>query len=295
MAQGKKITKLHENRPQKVMPKDEWIIVENTHTAIIEQSLYDHVQDILTQRNEIYQSRIGKYDYFGKSENIFKGLVVCGSCGYSMTRYKNVYNKGKSIVYTFICPHHAMHLNNGCNNSGGLHEETLKEIVYDIIHAHMALLMKAEEIINKVCKSSSYQERRTALSQKIDAVQKRQKKIASLRMALFEKYVQGVVDKASFEHISTSYDTEEKNLDAELSSLNNELISAEHTVKDNKWYAAYAKFRDKKELSRLMLTELIEKIDIDSDKSVRVTLRYQDEMKRIFSLVETAEGGNENV
>lgn len=39
-----------------------------------------------------------------------------------------------------------------------------------------------------------------------------------------------------------------------------------------------------------MLTELVEKIYIDSDKSVRVMLKYQDEMKKLFSLAQ--EGGN---
>ena len=66
----------------------------------------------------------------------------------------------------------------------------------------------------------------------------------------------------------------------------------EHTAKDNKWYAAYGKFRDRKELSRLMLTELIEKIYIDSDKSVRVMLKYQDEMKKLFRLAQEGENAD---
>lgn len=75
--------------------------------------------------------------------------------------------------------------------------------------------------------------------------------------------------------------------------MNSELSALpEHTAKDNKWYAAYYKFRDRKELSRLMLTELVEKIYIDGDKSVRVMLKYQDEMKKLFNLAQEGETVN---
>ena len=75
MVQGKKITKLHENQPQKRMSPSEWITVENTHPAIIEQTQFDRVQTLLAEKKTEYHDRLGKYDYFGKSENIFKGLV----------------------------------------------------------------------------------------------------------------------------------------------------------------------------------------------------------------------------
>ena len=60
MAQGKKITKLHAGQKQKTMPSSEWIIVPNTHEAIIEQELFDAVQAILKAKHEEYHSRLGK-------------------------------------------------------------------------------------------------------------------------------------------------------------------------------------------------------------------------------------------
>lgn len=107
MAQGKKITKLHAGQKQKTMPSSEWIIVPNTHEAIIEQELFDAVQAILKAKHEEYHSRLGKYAHFD-IENIFEGLVACACCQHNMTRYKSVYNKGRTVAYHFICPRHAM-------------------------------------------------------------------------------------------------------------------------------------------------------------------------------------------
>lgn len=292
MVQGKKITKLHENQPQKRMSPDDWIIVENTHPAIIEQTQFDRVQTLLAEKKTEYHDRLGKYDYLGKTENIFKGLVACGSCNRNMVRYKEVYNKGRNIEYLFICPQHAMHPTD-CPNAGGLREDKLTAIVYDLLRSQMELLVKAEAIIERVSKSAGFRERRTELAEKIAAAEERQKKIKSNRMTLFENYINQIVSKSDFEYFTASYDTEEQNLTAELVVLNSELaVLPEHTAKDNKWYAAYYKFRDRKELSRLMLTELVEKIYIDGDKSVRVMLKYQDEMKKLFHLAQEGENVN---
>ncbi len=292
MVQGKKITKLHENQPQKRMSPSEWITVENTHPAIIEQTQFDRVQTLLAEKKTEYHDRLGKYDYFGKSENIFKGLVVCGSCGRNMVRYKEVYNKGRNVAYLFICPLHSMHPDE-CTNSGGLREETLKEIVFDVLRSQMGLLADAEEIIRRVSRSSGLRERRTELAERIAAAEERQRKIKANRMTLFENYISQIVSRTDFEYFTASYDTEEQNLTAELTVMNGKLAALpEHTAKDNKWYAAYGKFRDRKELSRLMLTELIEKIYIDSDKSVRVMLKYQDEMKKLFRLAQEGENAD---
>lgn len=137
MVQGKKITKLHAGQKQKIMPPSEWIIVPNTHEAIIEQELFDAVQAILKVKHEEYHSRLGKYAHFD-SENIFEGLVVCACCQHNMTRYKSVYNKGRTVAYHFICPRHAMLLDAGCPNTGGLRENDLKAAVYEEIgRAHV--------------------------------------------------------------------------------------------------------------------------------------------------------------
>ena len=52
--------------------------------------------------------------------------------------------------------------------------------------------------------------------------------------------------------------------------------------KQNKWFSAFAKFRDEKELTREMLLALVEKIYVNEDKQVHIVLNYQDEMKKLF-------------
>lgn len=282
MVQGKKITKLHAGQKQKIMPPSEWIIVPNTHEAIIEQELFDAVQAILKTKHEEYHSRLGKYAHFD-SENIFEGLVVCACCQHNMTRYKSVYNKGRTVAYHFICPRHAMLLDAGCPNVGGLRENDLKAAVYEVLRFQMAMLTDAEAVIQRVSRSSAARSRRTALDNEIVSVQGRLKKLDSLRQTLFESCVDGIVTQADYLFGKSRYEEEARQLEGRLQNIQAEKYALpEANPKQNKWFAAFTKFRDEKELSREMLLALVEKIYVNEDKQVHIVLNYQDEMKKLF-------------
>lgn len=282
MVQGKKITKLHAGQKQKIMPPSEWIIVPNTHEAIIEQELFDAVQAILKTKHEEYHSHLGKYAHFD-SENIFEGLVVCACCQHNMTRYKSVYNKGRTVAYHFICPRHAMLLDAGCPNAGGLRENDLKAAVYEVLRFQMAMLTDAEAVIQRVSRSSAARSRRTALDNEIVSVQGRLKKLDSLRQTLFESCVDGIVTQADYLFGKSRYEEEARQLEGRLQNIQAEKYALpEVSPKQNKWFAAFAKFRDEKELTREMLLALVEKIYVNEDKQVHIVLNYQDEMKKSF-------------
>ena len=282
MVQGKKITKLHAGQKQKIMPPSEWIIVPNTHEAIIEQELFDAVQAILKAKHEEYHSRLGKYAHFD-SENIFEGLVVCACCQHNMTRYKSVYNKGRTVAYHFICPRHAMLLDAGCPNAGGLRENDLKAAVYEVLRLQMAMLTDAEAVIQRVSRSSAARSRRTALDNEVISVQGRLKKLDTLRQTLFESYVDGIVTQADYLFGKSRYEDEARQLEGRLQDLQVEKDALpEASPKQNKWFSAFAKFRDEKELTREMLLALVEKIYVNEDKQVHIVLNYQDEMKKLF-------------
>ncbi len=287
MVQGKKITKLYENQRQKIVPQADWIIVENTHEPIIGRELYETVQKIIRQKKDEYHGRLGKYDYFEKTENIFMGLVICGSCGHKMIRYKEVYNKGRQMLHQFICPNYAMHLTAACQNSGGIREEKLTAIVYDVLRSQMDLLADTEQIIKRVTKSAGYRERRTAIFNEITNVEARQKKLKTLRQSLFESYVQSVIPEADYLFATDKYDSEHKYLSHRLEELTIEKSKLlENAPEENKWYMAFRKFKEESVLSREMLVALTQKIVVNNDKEVVVILRYQDEMKAIFQSAE---------
>lgn len=69
--------KTKENRPR---PKEEWIVVENTHEPIISRELWERAQEMLRERSRPFASgQIG----------LFAGKAVCAGCGRALRSSKS--------------------------------------------------------------------------------------------------------------------------------------------------------------------------------------------------------------
>ena len=92
MVQGTKHQRMRSK--QKKMPKEDWIIVENTHEPIIDKETWEKAQSLLKKRTRELDLETNK--------NIFAGFVKCGDCGRAMT--KNMWRRADgSKTYSLYC------------------------------------------------------------------------------------------------------------------------------------------------------------------------------------------------
>lgn len=92
MVQGTKHQRMRSK--QKKMPKEKWIIVENTHEPIIDKETWEKAQSLLQKRTRELDLETNK--------NIFAGFVKCGDCGRAMT--KNMWRRADgSKTYSLYC------------------------------------------------------------------------------------------------------------------------------------------------------------------------------------------------
>jgi len=98
MANHKAEVKNYKTKARRAVPKEEWIIVENTHEPIISKDIFDHVQAILSVK-----ARPRRYEF----DNILKGLVFCGECGHPMSQATKTNKSGKR--YLLRCTNHFAH------------------------------------------------------------------------------------------------------------------------------------------------------------------------------------------
>lgn len=93
MVQHKDIKISYKDKKKRRLPKEQWIIVDNTHEPIIDQEIFDRVQAI----QKIKRKSVN-IEY---SDNIFAGILFCADCKYAMNRAYAKENKKGSIGY--IC------------------------------------------------------------------------------------------------------------------------------------------------------------------------------------------------
>lgn len=287
MVQGKRVKKLFENIPHLYhQSSKDWIIVKNTHPAIISEEQFIHVQNMVLERHSARKSNSEIYNLLGKTANIFKRMIICDSCRHNMARRSRLNSERTSVRYEFICYSRSKNTS-ACSNFGYIREEIISDIVYQVIRSDMELLSEAENIIGRFSKTDSSNKQCTLYAKRIAELEGELKKTSNLRKVLFEDYVQGTINQNDFTYMNPVYESKEQKLTTELEQLKIDYSSVkEHSVKDNKWYTAFRRFKDEKMLSRDMLTALVDKVYINNDKSVQVILKYRDEMKKLFAYKE---------
>lgn len=121
----RKRSKSYKDKRQIINPKEDWLIFKNTHQAIIDQETFDIVQKMRSHNrsNQRYKNRAGH-------ENLFAGLVFCGTCGrkhYFCPQEKNGLNHDH-----YKCSGYRKPID-GCENPHYIQKFALIEIVSEKI------------------------------------------------------------------------------------------------------------------------------------------------------------------
>jgi len=132
----------------KRLPKDQWIIVENCHEAIISQENFDKIQIIISKRNLVPVAQRAD-----KAE--FTGILKCACCGHTMQVQKK--KDGKSIIKG--CSYIVGDKGDKCINRGGALEPVKNEI-------KKAVLKYREDVVNFL-KNDNYSDDVEKITKKI--------------------------------------------------------------------------------------------------------------------------------
>ena len=251
-------TKSYKDKRKVDNPKEGWLVFKNTHEAIIDQEMFDIVQKMRSHKrsNQRYKNRAGH-------ENLFAGLVFCGTCGrkhYFCPQEKNGLNHDH-----YKCSGYRKPID-GCENPHYIQKSALIEIVSDklrqtIQEAHFdqeAFLKKLEQ--QNRAQFSKDNKRQQLQLQKDEH---RSKGIDSIIQKLYEDNLLGKISDERFVKLSRSYEEEQKQLQTSISDLTEKLTKQqEDSLNISKFMARISKYTKLPELTVEIVNELIDKIVI---------------------------------
>jgi len=82
-------------------PKDEWIIVENAHEAIISEELFDIAQEILDSNKDKSEFKITRHDMKRDPINKYKGVIFDANTNLLLSRKGEKSNKKNAKFYYY--------------------------------------------------------------------------------------------------------------------------------------------------------------------------------------------------
>ncbi|WP_347102684.1 recombinase family protein [Streptococcus anginosus] len=239
-------------------PKEDWLIFKNTHEAIIDQETFDIVQKMRNHKrsNQRYKNRAGH-------ENLFAGLVFCGTCGrkhYFCPQEKNRLNHDH-----YKCSGYRKPID-GCENPHYIQKSALIEIVSDklrqTIHEYQ---LDQEAFLKKLEQQSQAQFSKDNKRQQLQ-LQKdehRFNEIDRIIQQLYEDNLLGKISDERFVKLSRSYEEEQCQLQTSISDLTEKLAKQqEDSLNISKFMTRISKYTKLPELTVEIVNELIDKIVI---------------------------------
>lgn len=251
-------TKSYKDKRKVDNPKEDWLIFKNTHEAIIDQETFDIVRKMRNHKrsNQRYKNRAGH-------ENLFAGLVFCGTCGrkhYFCPQEKNGLNHDH-----YKCSGYRKPID-GCENPHYIQKSALIEIISDklrqtIQEAHFnqeAFLKKLEQQSQAQFSKDNKHQR-----QQLQKDEYRSKEIDNIIQKLYEDNLLGKISDERFVKLSQSYEEEQKQLQTSISDLTEKLAKQqEDSLNISKFMARISKYTELPKLTIEIVNELIDKIVI---------------------------------
>lgn len=269
LVQGK--TKMVDHRQVKA-DDDNLIIARHTHEPIISHELFIAVQEYRKQVCE--ESRaVHKRAY---TPNIFKSKVFCADCGRSLHRQRAERKKG-SDIYWFHCLTNSRVAKDTCK--GVMMQETeLIATVTTILEKELSVALGMSLPLFQL--EARQKQKKDGLKSQMSAKRQEIEKQRRLIRGLYENFVQGILTseeyfelKAGYEESITALSGDIEALEKEMNALDDQLVRYRAMEKDVKSLA------QDHVLTAELIERLIERIEIDHERNIRVSFRFKSEFQ----------------
>lgn len=251
-------TKSYKDKRKVDNPKEDWLIFKNTHEAIIDQETFDIVRKMRNHKrsNQRYKNRAGH-------ENLFAGLVFCGTCGrkhYFCPQEKNGLNHDH-----YKCSGYRKPIDS-CENPHYIQKSALIEIVSGKLRQTIQEIHFDQEAFLKKLEQQSqaqFSKNNKRQRQQLQKDEHRSKEIDSIIQKLYEDNLLGKISDERFVKLSQSYEEEQKQLQTSISDLTEKLAKQqEDSLNISKFMARISKYTELPKLTVEIVNELIDKIVI---------------------------------
>ncbi len=262
LAQGRQKTISYKVGKKIELPQDKWIVVDDTHEAVVSKEVYEAVQK-LKSRNISHEK---------KNTILLTGIFYCGDCGTRMT-YSNYYTKKRECKRQYVCTKYKRF--SACTRHAVKADDIeeyviseLKNIAKKILdHEKLMSLADASEqqkpIVNK------YDNEIRKLEKKLEAVPKNLKQ-------LYMDKLNNIITEEEFVMLKGSFESDMEQLKAKLNELLAEKHKTEEQCKDKEGFLEIIReIITFESIDKQILVKLIKRIEIFEDMRVVIQYNFQ--------------------
>ena len=247
------------DKKQRDNPIEKQAIFPNTHERIIDDDVFEKVQEIRQQRHRMIRT--------GRS-SIFSGLVYCADCGSKMLYGSS--NNGDLDQDFFDCSLHRKSKEK-CNGHF-IRVKVLERLVLKHIQVVMGYILHHEDYFRTIMEEQLRVESCEQIRIRRKRLESNERRIAELKrlfIKIYEDNASGRLTDERYDMLSQTYEAEQKQLEAEAITLQQEIEVQERQNENiEKFIQKAHKYVGIEELDGYALRELVSAVYVDApDKS----------------------------
>lgn len=276
MVQGKKHQRMRSK--QRMVDKENWIRVENTHEPIIDRDTWDKVQKLLTKKHRDIDLETNK--------NIFAGFIKCGDCGRAMM--KNFWRKADgSKSYSFYCGTYKRSGKDYCS------PHTLPfQVLNDIVLGDLKAIVRSVEDLQELVKKQSLTASRIKKLADTELVKLKAEleRVKKLKKSIYEDYKDELISKDEYFSYREDYGQKENLYAKQIEAL--EAKKKDNVTEDifqTPWLRRLLELKDIEELDRDIVVEMIDEIIVYENRKIKIRYNFGNELEHLFSSIYSAE------
>ncbi len=250
----KTYSKSYKNKKRIDNDRENWVVFQDVHEAIIERAVYEQVQQ---KRGKIRKRRTNNGEH-----NMFSGLLVCADCGSNLHFH---FNQGNPEIKYFNCSNYKG--NRGtCTSTHYVRVDFLEEVVLGEIRrlTRFASLYEDEFVKAVIGHSQQAEQTDRKLKEKeLKTLLARDEELDGLFERIYEDNVSGKLSDDRFAKMSRRYEDEQKELSEKIKKLRSEIEKqSSRSMTTDMFIGLVRKYTRARKLTPRMLNELIEKIEV---------------------------------
>ena len=250
----KTYSKSYKNKKRIDNDRENWVVFQDVHEAIIERAVYEQVQQ---KRGKIRKRRTNNGEH-----NMFSGLLVCADCGSNLHFH---FNQGNPEIKYFNCSNYKG--NRGtCTSTHYVRVDFLEEVVLgEIRRLSKFASLYEDEFVKAVIGHSQQAEQtdRKLKEKELKTLLARDEELDGLFERIYEDNVSGKLSDDRFAKMSRRYEDEQKELSEKIKKLRSEIEKqSSRSMTTDMFIGLVRKYTRARKLTPRMLNELIEKIEV---------------------------------
>ncbi len=274
LLQGKTTTPNHKIKKRSVKDESEWIRIDNAHDAIIPRTQFELVRRIMHEdtRRSATDSVI----------HLFSGKVYCADCGSAMIR-RTSKTKDNTYIYLTCAGNKAQ---KGSCTSHMIRESVIYDAVLSVLQAHVKVALDMSDALRQIDELSWEKRELQNLQAQIDAQENVIQKYVRLKVESYEDYRNDILTKDELGMFREEFNAKIR----DAKRIICELHDKQYTIKEDAeshhgWLDRFKEYENFQELNRSIVVNLVDRINIYSDKTIEVKLLYGDQFASMIEFI----------